>query len=118
MLNINQALNLISGDMVYNNRGEQLIIQDYRVKFLDGSIQTIIFGCLNSRQQKYDYPYYHLFMSRNNITNDCVSFIKWSVDHVDILDKMTHKELDLIKKVYCDGFKDRLKYLAEEQLQK
>lgn len=118
MLNINQALNLISGDMVYNSDGEQLIIQDYRVKFLDGSIQTIIFGCINSRQQKYYYPYYHLFISRNNIKNHYVSFIRWSIDHVDLVDKMTHKQLDLIKKVYCDGFKDTLKYLAEEQLQK
>lgn len=118
MLNINQALNLESGDIVYNNQGQELIIQDYRVKFHEGSIQIVIFGCINSRKQKYSYPYYHLFICPNNIKNSEKSFIKWSIDNSNLLEQATHKQLEIIKKAYCDGFENTLTYLAEEQLQK
>lgn len=118
MLNINQALNLSSGDTVYDNQGQLLKIQNYQVKFHDESIQTVIFGCVNSKQQKCSYPYYHLFISPNNIKNSERSFINWSINNSNLLEQVTHKQLDAIRKAYCDGFENTLTYLAEEQLQK
>lgn len=118
MLNINKALNLTSGDTIYNDQGQSLIIQDYQVKFHDGSIQTVIFGCINDKQEKHNYPYYHLFSSPNDIRNSEKSFIAWSLNNSNLLEQISHNQLETIKKAYCDGFENTLTYLAEEQLQK
>lgn len=118
-LSLKSALNLKSGDTLYDLCGDKLVIKDYSIKYVDGKISNIMFVCYDNHGYTKEYEHYQTYASLDEMDDAEKSFCIWIKKNHDLL---YSTDLEILQQCYVNGFyagfNSKLNYRAEEQLQK
>jgi hypothetical protein len=121
-MNIDIALDIRAGDIVYNTFMDELVVKSYSWKFNDkGKISEIIFQVTDSYGSVHTYAYadvYDKYMTWES--DEEKSWANWAKDNKDFVLEFDH--ISTIKEIYkigfANGFSHQKKLRAEEMLQK
>lgn len=121
-MNIDVAVGIKDGDIIYNVFMEQLVVRSYSWKFNShGKIASITFHAADKNNQIHVYEYQDVYDKDMTWESDEEkSWVDWAKDNKDFILEFDH--IESIKEIYkigfANGFSHRKKLLAEEMLQK
>ena len=120
-LTLESSLNIKSLDTVFDICGRQLKVKDYSITYDNGKPIDAKFGCYSLSGDFGIYKYSQLYDSFEDLDDAEKSFLKYLQKNPDIV-YFDLEEIDSLRGCYIDafysGYNHKLKYTAEEQLQK
>jgi hypothetical protein len=120
-LSLNNIDSVYSGSVLYNVCGDKLTVQNYSFKYNNGKIISWEVDCIDKDGYTEKYSYDELYDSFDDLCDEEKSFIKWIRKNPDIIYLYPDKVFqfrDCYIQAFADGFNQKLKYSAEEFLQK
>lgn len=120
-LSPNNIDSVYSGSVLYNLCGDKLTVQNYSFKYNNGKIISAELDCIDDNGSTEKYNYDELYYSFEDLGDEEKSFIKWIRKNSDIiyLDPDSIVQLrECYIQAFADGFNSKLKYSAQESLQK
>jgi len=120
-LTLESAINYKSGQILLDMCGRIVSVKDYRVIYNNGQLSDVEFICYYDNGNQATYKYNQLYDSFEDLDDAEKSFLVWIKKNPDIV-YFNLDEVDSLRSCYIDafynGYNHKLKYLAEEQLQK
>jgi|688.fasta_scaffold263777_3 hypothetical protein len=120
-LSSNYSKNLYKGLVVYNVYGDKLIVKNYNITYTSEKIDSAEVFCTNEKGLTEKYSLDELYDDFNDLCDEEKSFIYWIRKNTDII-YLDVNTIDLLRKCYvqafANGFNSKLKYSAQEILQK
>ena len=120
-LSLDSVNNIYSGYSLYNICGNKLTVQNYSFKYNNGKIISAELDCIDDSGYTEKYNHDELYDSFDDLCDEEKSFIKWIRKNPDIiyLDPDSIAQLrECYIEAFADGFNSKLKYSAQESLQK
>ena len=120
-LTLESALNFKPGDILLDICGRIISVKDYAYHYSDGKLSNVTFVCYYGSGDNSAFKYSQLYDSFDDLDDAEKSFLLWIKKNPDVV-YFDLEEVDSLRECYIDafynGFNHKLKYLAEEQLQK
>lgn len=120
-LTLESATKYKSGQILFDLCGKIVSVKDYRVIYNNGELSDVEFICYYDNGNQATYKYNQLYDSFEDLDDAEKSFLVWIKKNPDIV-YFNLDEVDSLRSCYIDafynGYNHKLKYLAEEQLQK
>lgn len=118
---LESSLNIKSLDTLFDICGRQLKVKDYSITYDNGKPIDATFGCYNLSGDFGVYKYSQLYHSFDDLKHSEKSFLKYLHKNPDII-YFDMYEIDQLRDCYVsafeEGFSHKLKYTAQEELQK
>lgn len=115
------ALDITTNDIVYDICGRKLKVSDYSVEYITGEPINVTFYCYDSDGNKEKYSYEDLYLNFDDIDDAENCFIEFVRRNPDLV-FFNHDKINFAREIFMqgfsDGFQNKLKYSADEQLQK
>lgn len=120
-LTLESALNYNSGKILFDICGIRVSVKDYRIISNNNKLSDVEFICYYDNGNEETYKYSQLYDGFEDLDDAEKSFVFWIRKNPDIiyfdLEMIDHLRVCYIDAFYS-GFNHKLKYSAEEQLQK
>jgi len=120
-LSLNSLYNIHFGSLVYNICGDKITVQNYSFKYNNGKIISAELDCIDDSGYIEKYNYDELYDSFDDLCDEEKSFIKWIRKNPDVV-YFDPEKVNQLRECYitafADGFNSKLKYSAQESLQK
>ena len=120
-LSLSSINNIYSGIVLYNICGGKVIVQNYSFKYNNGKIISAELDCIDSNGSTDKYSYDELYDSFEDLCDEEKSFVSWVRKNPDIVyfnPDIISQFRDCYIQAFASGFNQKLKYSAEESLQK
>lgn len=118
---LESSLDIKTLDILFDICGRQLKVKDCNIKYDNSKPIDATFGCYSLSGDFGVYKYSQLYHSFDDLENSEKSFLKYLHKNPDIVYFDTY-EIDQLRDCYIsafeEGFNHKLRYTAEQQLQK
>lgn len=112
---------IYSGLSLYNICGEKIVVKNYSFKYNNGKIISAELDCIDNNGYTEKYNYDELYDSFDDLCDEEKSFIQWIRKNPDIIyldPDMVIRLRECYMQGFAEGFTSKLKYSAQELLQK
>lgn len=120
-LSLDSIGTVYSGLSLYNIYGEKIVVKNYSFKYHDGKIISAELDCVDYSGYVEKYNYDELYDSFDDLCDEEKSFIQWIRKNPDIIyldPDMIVRLRECYLQAFAEGFTSKLKYSAQELLQK
>lgn len=100
-MNINDAKNLQSGDVVFNIFQEELVVNSVHYDEKNHKCSVV---CINTGLFLESYPSNTLYKNLDDLTLSEYSFLLWARQNKNSLLSIDNDSIDIVTKSYLDGY--------------
>lgn len=120
-LTLESALDFKPGDILFDICGRIVSVKEYDNIYYNGHLVNVTFLCYYNSGDQGRFKYSQLYDSFEDLDDAEKSFLIWVKKNPDVV-YFDLEEIDSLRDCYIDafysGFNHKLKYTAEQQLQK
>ena len=120
-LTLESAINYERGQILFDLCGRIVSIKEYRIIYTNGQLSDVEFICYYDNGNQETYKYSQLYDNFEDLDDAEKSFLLWIKKNPDVV-YFDLEKLNFLRECYIEafynGFNHKLKYSAQEHLQK